>query len=157
MATKKDDNVSEKPELDFKKVWEQFCRDLRFLLVTRKNNRMLDQFLDLKNRVLDRVEGEEFKTSLVNAYNNLNKEDPPKEVRESLLLEIASFSRAKEIAVSVGDTSNKKRWWKKWGNWLLGKASVVTGSVKDIVGDNSNLKSTLILLGEVIDIFKGDK
>ena len=156
MATIKDGNVPETPELDFKKVWEQFCRDLRFLLVTRKNNRMLDQFLDLKNRVLDRVEGEEFKTSLVSAYN-LNKADAPKEVRESLLLEIASFSRAKEIAVSVGDTSNKKRWWKKWGNWLLGKASVVTGSVKDIVGDNSNLKSTLILLGEVIDIFKGEK
>ena len=80
-----------------------------------------------------------------------------KNIIEALDLEIKAFSKSKEIAFTIGNPYKKKQWWKKWGRGLLGQASIVNGSVKDIIGDSPKLKAGLTLFGEVIDIFKGDK
>ena len=152
----KDDSVTPTPDFNFIDTWKKFCEDLRSLLVTRKDARMLDQYLELRNKAIEIVTSDEFLKDM----ENFVKEPPlggDKNVIEALDLEIKAFSKSKEIAFTIGNPYKKKQWWKKWGRGLLGQASIVNGSVKDNIGDSPKLKAGLTLFGEVIDIFKGDK
>ena len=75
------------------------------------------------------------------------------EIKSALILELNAFSRAVEVAQATEKTEGGfKGWISKW----LGRASTVTGSVKDIL-DNlpPYAKNAITLFKELIDIFKG--
>ncbi|MBL7781382.1 MAG: hypothetical protein JNM22_09215 [Saprospiraceae bacterium] len=148
--------VNETPqESPIRKAWLAFVESVKTLLVPRKDNRPADQFLELRDKVYDIVLSEEFLKDLDIAYNggpgnNYHIEEP---VKEALLLELQAYKRAVEVVHLTEKRKEKKNWFSP----LLGKASTVTGSVKDILAENMPfLKGGLTLFNEVLDLFKKD-
>ncbi len=140
------------PEAPIRIAWVNFTNSVKLLLVPRKNNRPLDQYLELRDKVFVLVQGEQFLEDLEKAFMGM---DSP-QVQEPLLLELQAFPRALEVAQTTSKPEKKKRWLERWGNFLLGQASTVTGSVKDIVANLPPMaKNGLTLFKEVIDLFKG--
>ena len=74
---------------------------------------------------------------------------------ELLLEELRACTKAAETArAATASTDTSKKRWAKWVNPLLSKASIVTGSVKDVAETSTYVKYALTSYGELIDFFK---
>jgi hypothetical protein len=74
--------------------------------------------------------------------------------KAALLLELESFSRAMEVSEATSKPEETKGWWRN----MLGRASTVSGSVKDLLENlPPHAKNCLTLLEEVIEYLKADK
>jgi hypothetical protein len=136
-------------------AWLGFVKVMGELLKSTKNRRHSDQFLELRDKVLELVRSEKFLMQLENAWSPTgtdNTKNPDREeILALLLLEIRSFIRGVEIA-SVAKKSERP---KRWRDFFLDKGAVVIGSVKDV---SLNLpwyvKDGLTVFKEVCDLFK---
>lgn len=137
-------------------VWIVYTDKVKLLLVPRKDNRPLDQYLSLRDAAFVIVQGDEFLKGLNEAFKvDPNSNSVPPEITDALVLELQAATRAIEVAKAMENPNKKEKWWDKWGKKLLGQASTVTGSVKDI-GENMSplVKNGLTVFNEVIDLFK---
>lgn len=73
-------------------------------------------------------------------------------IGNALLLELQTFPRAVEVAQATTKPEEAKGWMGRW----LGRASTVSGSVKDLMETlPPYAKNALTLFKELIDLFKG--
>lgn len=133
-------------------AWLDYTDSVLLLLVPQQDDRALDQYMEFRDNVYKIVQGDLFLHELNQAWSRFY-EPPNAEIGAALLIELKSFSRSIESARATEDPSDESKGWiKKW----LGRASTVTGSVKDIV---ENLppyaKNGITLFKELVDIFKG--
>lgn len=134
-------------------AWLNFTNSVRPLLVPRPDDRPLDQYLAFRDAVLAEVQGQKFLDELKQAWGPFTDNDTKAEVGNILLMELKAFPLAMEVAQATEKPTEKsKGWWNRW----LGRASVVTGSVKDII-DNlpPYAKGMITLFKELIDLYKG--
>lgn len=137
-------------------AWIVYTDKVKLLLVPRKDDRPLDQYLTLRDEVFKIIQSQKFLDDLDKAFPpNPDQKVLPLEITKMLVLELESASRAIEVAKAMENPKKKEKWWDRWGNKLLVHASTVTGSVKDI-GENlpQYAKNGLTLFNEVIDFFK---
>lgn len=158
MATQTNSELSQPilPETSIRENWINFVQNVKILLVSRKNNRSLDQYLDMRDHAIFIVLDEKFLTELDFPFVAGGDNFVHHQVAKGLNLELQAFSRAVEVAKTVGEPEKEKKWYEKWGAKLLKMASVTTSSVKDIGGKhfNSYVSGGLTLFNEAIDIFK---
>jgi hypothetical protein len=138
-------------------AWSSFIGGVQILLVPDPDDRPSDQFLALRDRVIPMAKGKQFLDELRSGFSKTFPDGEMTDVRDGLLLELESFSRAVEVAQATSSaTVESKKGWGSWWKSLLGRGSIVTGSVKDII---SNLppyaKNVLTMLKETLDLFKG--
>ncbi|MCA0238887.1 MAG: hypothetical protein LCH81_21110 [Bacteroidetes bacterium] len=136
-------------------AWLAFVESIKQLLVPQKDNRPLDQYLELRDKVYSIIQSEAFLAALQTAYDNGTGSNYPiaEDIKQALLLELQAFPRALEVVHFTQKRKEKKNWW----NRLFGQASTVTVSVKDILAENTPfLKGGLTLLDEVLNLFKKD-
>lgn len=132
-------------------AWLDFVASVQSLLSVQVDDRPLDQYLVFRDAVLKRVQSETFLAELNTTWENI-KDSSISEDGNMLLLELQAFSRAVEVARAIGRPEDAKKSWKQ----LLGHASTVSGSVKDVIASlPAEAKIALTLLGELIAIFKG--
>ncbi len=133
-------------------AWMDFTNSVRFLLVPIPDDRPMDQYLAFRDKVLSMVQDQKFLNEIQQAWPSLT--DAPKiGIGEALLMELKAFPLALEVAKATEkDSRESKKWFSKW----LGRASTVSGSVKDLV-DNlpGYAKSAITLFNELLDLFKG--
>jgi len=133
-------------------AWISFTQSTGALLVPMPDDRPLDQFLPFRDRVLTLVQSEAFLQALDTAWGPFAN-SPNSDVSEALLMELRAFPLAAEVAKATATTPTES---KGWFSKLLGRASTVAGSVKDLV---ENLppwaKNALTLFKELVDLFKG--
>lgn len=132
---------------DIQTAWINFVKSVRGLLVPQADDRPLDQYLEFRDAVLTIVEGEQFLADLNTGWGTAVDE-----IRKALLLELRVFPRAVEVAQATTKVEERQGWLNK----MLGRASTVSGSVKDLI-DNlpPYVKSALTLFNELVELFKG--
>jgi hypothetical protein len=139
---------------EFRLAWIRFTDHVKPLLVAVPDDRPLDQFLPFRDKVYGIIQGKEFLEELDKGWIVFT-DYPLVETGQALLMEMNAFSYAAEVAKETEPVEESTK--KTWISRLLGKASVVTGSVNDLV---TNLppwvKSGITLFKEAIDIFKKD-
>ena len=137
---------------DIQSVWMGYTNSVRILLVPIPDDRPMDQYLAFRDKVILMVQDQKFLNELQQAWPSIT--DAPKtEIGEALLMELKAFPLALEVAKATEkDTREFKGWFGRW----LGRASTVTGSVKDLV-DNlpAYAKGAITLFKELIDLFRG--
>ena len=135
---------------DIQLAWIAFVRSTGELCVPSPDDRPLDQFLPFRDKVLALVLSEQFLKELNKAWIDLtNNQD----IRDALLLELKAFPLAAEVAKAANPTPTAS---KGWLHSLLGRASTVAGSVKDLVEKLPWwAKSAITLFKELVDLFKG--
>jgi hypothetical protein len=148
----------------FANAWKSFVEALEKLLRLPNEDRPLDQFYHFRDEVLTLVKSGDFGQELQKSLTDLtraasNDPDQAKQttrIVEVLLLELEASARAAEITLHAQDRDGKRSWVRR----MLGRGSVATGSVKDILDDLLKqyplLKGGLTLFGELLDIFKED-
>lgn len=133
-------------------AWLNYAKGVKALLVPQVDDRPLDQYLAFRDAVLQLVQSDQFLRDLNAGWISPNELPPMTEIKKVLLLELEAFPRAVEVAQATGKPEEAKGWWRN----MLGRASTVSGSVKDLV---ENLppyaKHGLTLFKELIDLFKG--
>lgn len=131
-------------------AWLKFAMSVQSLLVPQVDDRPLDQYLAIRDAVLVLVQSNQFLAELNKGWSETLSATP--EIKTALLLELEAFPRAVEVAQTIAKPEETKGWWRN----MLGRASTVSGSVKDIV---ENLppyaRHGLVLFKELIDLFKG--
>jgi hypothetical protein len=152
------------PNETIEDTWKNFVVSLDKVLVIQANDRPLDQLLIFRNSVLRLIQDDYFQSTLFAAWKAEIK--PPKgdqsndkevllqeAAREVLALELQGITRAVEVAQALKGTSEESNgWWKA----ILGRCSIATGSVKDILENlPPSSKNILTLLKELLDLFKG--
>jgi hypothetical protein len=132
-------------------AWLAFVKSVQILLVPQVDDRPLDQYLAFRDKVLELAQSEQFLANLNKRWGGF-RDNPKKEIGDALILELEAFPRAIEIAKAIEKPEDSKKWWKK----LLGHASTVTGSMKDLLDAlPPEAKMALTLLKELFDLFKG--
>jgi len=146
-------------------AWLRFVRSLRDVLVFQADDRPLDQYLAFRDEVLALVESGEFLAELRAVWTEATATEstPPtaaqiskRRVFNLAILELESSAREVEIAklLPASDPEQRKGWFRK----ILGRGSIVTGSVKDIFEDFIKkyplLKGGITAFRELLDLFK---
>lgn len=149
----------EKLQQSFIDSWSNFVNSVHTLIKPSIDDRGLDQFLPLRDYVIALMLDKDFidllKTHSGSVLEETSNELNPLKVKimNALIMELMAFPIAVEITQTISKPEpTSDNWIKKW----LGKASTVTGSVKDFVEHNPTLKTGITVFNEVIDIFKGD-
>jgi hypothetical protein len=133
-------------------AWMAFVLSVRDLLIPQPDDRPLDQYLKFRDDVLALVQSSDFSSGMVNAW--LSSTPPlPRQISDLLLAELQAFPTAVEVARNrEQDSGEFKAWIPKW----IGRASTVSGSVKDLLENAPPLvKCGLTIFGELLDLFKG--
>ena len=138
-------------------AWIGFITSLRQLLVVQPDDRPLDQYLAFRDSVLTLVQNQKFLDELEEAWppiTDLPPEYPIEELNNALLMELKAFPLAVEVAQTTEkNTDGPIMGWVM--NWV-GRASTVTGSVKDLLDTLPPwAKGVLTLLKQLLDLFKG--
>ena len=140
------------PPQPIRAAWLGYTRSIRILLVPQPDDRSLDQYLGLRDKVLAMVEDEKFLGELDKAWVPFG-DFPLYAVGEALLMELRAFPLAVEVAEATEKPASKSMsWWKR----LLGRGSTVAGSAKDIL-DNlpPYAKNSITIFKELLDLFRG--
>jgi hypothetical protein len=134
-------------------AWVAFVLSVRDLLNSHPDDRPLDQYLKFRDDVLALVQGSEFSTAMVNAWLS-STPALAGQVGDLLLAELQAFPRAVEVArAQERESGGIAAWIPKW----LGRASTVSGSVKDLLdGAPPLVKGGLTIFRELLDLFKGN-
>jgi|SRR5215469_1294055 len=108
----------------------------------------------IRNDVLALVEGQEFLLGLRNMWTAAT-DSSRKTLGELMLSELRAFPPAFGVARTQETTATEEKGWiQRWP----GRASIVTGSVKDIIDNLPPLvKGGLTILGELLDLFRGNR
>ena len=132
-------------------VWLRYVQKTNGLLIPVPSDRPLDQFLEFRSSVYEIVIGEPFLVELDNAWLSF-QEGNLQRIGVALITEINAFSNAVEVAEHTEPPDRKST---SWAKPLLDKASVVAGSVGDIL-DNlpPYAKHAITLFKELLDLFK---
>jgi len=132
-------------------AWVSFVDSVQGLLVPRSDDRPLDQYLAFRDAVLALVRNDQFLMELNMTWPAIAA-PPLTDTGSLLLLELQAFPHAVEVAKATEKPEEGKGWLKK----MLGRASTVSGSVKDLM---ENLppyaKNGITLFKEVVDLFSG--
>ena len=138
------------PATPIEAAWLNFTNSVRDLLVPQPEDRPLDQYLVFRDAVFALVQGQPFLMQLGGAWPPMT-DAPVAEIGNALLLELQAFPLAAEVAKATVKPEESKGWWRK----TLGRASTVSGSLKDLL-DNlpPAVKGGLTLFNELIDVFK---
>jgi hypothetical protein len=132
-------------------AWLSFTKSVQILLVPQVDDRPLDQYLAFRNTVLELVQSEKFLAALNSAWSPFT-DFPQEGSGDALIMELQAFPLAMEVAGATEKPEDAKKWWKK----MLGRASTISGSVKDLLDAlPPEAKMALTLFGELIDLFKG--
>jgi hypothetical protein len=150
----KDGETSGEGSGEFSSAWKRFVQSLRQLLAGVPAERSLDPFLALRNTALDACERQDVVSELDYAWSSLHSPNAPFDNAHLLLMELAAFPAAVEISEheekAASDKSPKKK-------KLLSIARTTLDSARDILDKlPPTAKGVLKVLGEVIDLFKGD-
>lgn len=134
-------------------AWLNFTKSVQVFLVPQPDDRPLDQFLSFRDAVLSLVQGESFLTQFNQSWTPEDeKKNSPAEIKDALLMEIQAFPLAVEVARATSKPEESKGWWKT----MLGRASTVSGSVKDLMEHlPPSAKQARTLFKELIDLFRG--
>jgi hypothetical protein len=139
-------------------VWLSFTESIRPLLSPRAEDRALDQFLALRDKVYVVVASDPFLQQLENALLFVNTPvDSVSEstLTESYLEELRACTRAAEVAQVLDSAGPKEGGENKHAKSLLSKASIALGSIKDVASEHPYAKIGLGLFKELVDFFKG--
>lgn len=132
-------------------AWVGFVKSVQIVLVPRSDDRPLDQFLEFRDAVISLVLDQKFLGNLDSAIDKFAAAKDH-ELMNVLLLELQAFPRSVEVAKSLDKGDEQSiGWWDK----LLGRASTITGSVKDVAEKNPYAKAATTLFKEAIDIYRG--
>jgi hypothetical protein len=133
------------------KAWLEFTRGVRVLLVPQPDDRPLDQFLAMRDKVYEMVQSERFLAEFDGAWRGMTV-PAMVDTADALVMELKAIPLALEVAQNTEPEAESPGWIRR----LLGRASTVTGSVRDIV---QNLppyaKNAITLFKELVDLFKG--
>ena len=133
-------------------AWITFVAALRSLVSPQPDDRPLDQYLALRDRVIALIESEAFVNGLAFPARAAPDADLG-QADEALLMELTSFARSVEVALVVQEDEAERQ---KSVRRELGRAGTVVGSLKDLLGNLPPLvKSGLTLVKELVDLFKG--
>lgn len=135
-------------------AWMDFTGSVRILLVPQADDRPLDQYLAFRDTVLALVQSPEFLSQLEASWAPFT-DYPMKRIGDALLMELKAFPLSVEVAKATEKaTPESKPWWRK----LLGRASTVTDSVKDLMDSlPPYVKGGITLFKELLDLFKGEE
>lgn len=136
---------------DIQAAWMNFTNSVKFLLVPIPDDRPLDQYLAFRDKVMAMVQNQQFLNELQQVWPPFT-DFPKVETGNALIMELKAFPLAIEVAKATEkDTRESKGWFYKW----LGRASTVTGSVKDLVDTLPDYaKGAITLFKELTDLFK---
>jgi hypothetical protein len=136
-------------------AWINFVKSVQALLVPQADDRPLDQYLSFRDAVVAFVQNERFLTELNTAWTPQSNDTGLiglEEIRNVLLLELQAFPLAVEVAKATEKPEEPKSRWRK----MLGGASTVSGSVKDLPERLPwYARCGLTAFNELIDLFKG--
>jgi len=133
-------------------AWIHFVKSVHTLLVPQPHDRPLDQYLQFRDAVMTLVLSEPFLAELNKEWPLLFSDYPQYRIDQALLLEIEAFCRSVEVAKATAKPEEGTGWWRT----MLGRASTVTGSVKDLMDNLPPVaKGGLTLFKELIDLFRG--
>ena len=122
-------------------AWINYVNAVQTLLGPQIDDRSLYQFFGFRDAVLNLVNGEQFLTDLNTAWLSLS-DHQPYAIGNALLLELEAFPRAAEVVQATMKSEEGKGWWRT----MLGRASTVSGSVKDLMENlPPNAKNALTL------------
>jgi len=137
--------------------WLRFVDTVRDLLGPQADDRPLDQFLQLRDAVLELISSPDFLKGLQEGWPPVGSPNRPltpeqqQRIENILLLELRAFPAGAEVVAKTGEKSEEAR--KK----LLGRAGVASGSMKDLL-DNlpPHAKMGLTALKQLLDVFEVD-
>ncbi|NWF35770.1 hypothetical protein [Mariprofundus sp. KV] len=137
-------------EVDFGVAWLAFVKSAESLLELRsKQHRHLKEFDGFQQAVLKIVRDKKFVSDLSEGWIDLKGKES-EDVANALLLEVELFPKAAAVAAQ-GSPKRLPGWVRR----LLGGASTVAGSVKDILEDLAPYtKNGITLFKELMDISK---
>jgi hypothetical protein len=143
------------PPADFRTLWLSFVESSKLFLVPVRDDRALDQFLVLRDKVYVVIQHDRFIEGL---DTQLGFKQFPEELsahfREAFLEELRACVRAAEVTKSpaVAPTRDDESRVKTKDH--LAKLSTTLGSLKDLVSDIPYLKIGVGLYKELVDFFK---
>jgi hypothetical protein len=139
---------------DFGELWRGYIRAVRECMVSIPDDRSADQLLGLRDKVLRLVEDEDLVKALKDKFAKWAPKDVDagiaRDVKDIVREELRCFPRILEVEKAVA-TEASTGGWKARIPSLLGRASVINGSIKDLMGD----VPALTVFGELLDLFKG--
>jgi hypothetical protein len=139
---------------EVQQVWVGFVRSLGGLLAPQPEDRPLDQYLHLRERVLTLVQAPEFLSDLHKAWGPASAGAAPRldpRISAALLAELRAFPLAVEVArTTEAEPGEKRGFWRR----LLGRAGTTVDSVRDLADLTPFGKAVLTLTKELIDLFK---
>jgi hypothetical protein len=148
------ENNPDEPDRPFRDAWIGFVRSLRTLITgsIADRPRYIDQFLQWATAVLNAAESAAIADRLQEAYNEAEHRS-----RDLLLKELLSINQAVAVAAQTEPQGEKST---AAGKNLLRIGKTVVDSIKDIFAkfleNHPLVKGILTLLGEVLDIFRGE-
>ena len=145
-------------------IWIPFTESARPFLVPVVDDRTLDQFLDLREKVYAIIQDPRFVQDLDRALFFLpsrfrqTRADLPSSFRASyrdiFLEELRACTRAAEVLQSTESALSASEEGRKKSKAQLSKLSTTLGSLKDVLGDVPYLKTGVGLFKELVDYFK---
>jgi len=148
---------AEMPPGEFSSAWKRFVKSLRSLVSGVPVERALDPFMPLRDSILDASERDDVVLDLENAWLSLHAPGPVRvsfDAAHLLLMELNAFPSAVELAEAEDKAKTEKSSSKKK---LLSLAKTTLDSARDLLDQLPfPAKAILKVLGEVIDMFRGD-
>jgi len=149
---------------EFGGIWIPFTESARPFLVPVADDRTLDQFLSVRDKVYTLVQDPRFVRDLDRALQvqvprrrqSLDSAPPDLEaqLREVFLEKMRACTRAGEVLQATDATLSTSEEGRKKSKAQLSKLSTTLGSLKDVLGEVPYLKTGVGLFKELIDYFK---
>lgn len=149
---------------EFEMIWIAFTESARPFLVPVVDDRTLDQFLDLREKVYAIIQDRRFILDLDRALFfpaprfRQTRGDVPSSFRVSyrdvFLEELRACTRAAEVLQSTDSAPSASEEGRGKSKTQLSKLSTTLGSLKDVLGDTPYLKTGIGLFKELVDYFK---
>jgi len=150
------------PAGEFSSAWRRFVQSLRRLLAGVPEDRSLAPFMPLRDTILDASERADIVAALEQSWLELHRPLAPSDYPSSpesahlLLMELTAFPSSLEIAESEEANKSTNKVEQVYKKRALSTAKTVLDSTHDILGAHPITKGILKVLGEVIDLFRGN-
>jgi hypothetical protein len=140
-------------ESPIQEAWLRFTDSVAVLLVPKIEDRPLDQYLAFRDRVVPMVQAPSFLQALLQAWKPMEGKGMV-DVGAALLEELEAFPRMVEVAARATEDPEQQKGWLRD---CLSKASIVAGSVHDLLeGLPPYARGAIKLFREVVDLFKSN-
>ncbi len=144
----------------FEAAFYRFRDALQDLLTIQPEDRVLDQYLAFRDAVFELLKSEAFRNELQMALRTFTTNSDfgyarNEQIVNILRLELEATARGAEVVRSLSTPEQKQSGLRR----LLGRASTVNGSIKEVLEEVLRryplLRGGLIVFGELLDLFKG--